>query len=271
MLKKRRFSVIGVGIGGWIYEPWRDNFYPKGLPQAKELAFASKALTSIEINSTYYGSQKPASFTKWASETPDDFVFSVKGPRFTTNRKVLAESGESIARFFDSGVTKLGAKLGPVVWQFAPTKKFDPDDFGAFLSLLPAEADGLALRHALEVRHESFVSEGFVKLARKHGAGIVLADSEDYPLIADVSGGFAYMRLQRSQAKEKTGYPAKEIKAWTERALAMSRGEAPPGLPLLAKPTAKKKHDVFVYVISGAKERAPHGAQAIIAELSKAG
>lgn len=261
--------MIGVGIGGWNYEPWRDNFYPKGLPQAKELAFASNALTSIEINSTYYGAQKPASFTKWARETPDGFIFSVKGPRFATNRKVLAEAGESVMRFIDGGVTNLGKKLGPMLWQFAPTKKFDPEDFGAFLELLPEKADGLALRHVVEVRHESFVCEDFVKLARKHGVAIVLADSDDYPLIADASGGFAYMRLQRSQAKVKTGYPPKEIKAWAERAEALAKGDPPPGLPLLAKPAAKKKQDVFVYVISGAKERAPAGAQAIIAALGE--
>ena len=153
-------AKIRIGVGGWTYEPWRGAFYPKGLPHSRELEYAGAKLTSIEINGTYYGSQKPESFAKWRDETPDDFVFSVKGPRFATNRRVLAEAGELIERFFKSGVTELKSKLGPINWQFATTKRFDPDDFAAFLKLLPSSVDGLAIRHAVEVRNESFRNAG---------------------------------------------------------------------------------------------------------------
>ena len=152
---------IYVGIGGWNYEPWRGVFYPKGLAQAKELEYAASHLTSIEINSTFYGSQKPESFRKWASTVPDGFIFSVKGPRFATNRRVLAEAGDSIKRFLNSGVLELGDRLGPMLWQFAPTKKFDASDFGKFLELLPAEANGMRLRHVVEVRHAKLWHAGF--------------------------------------------------------------------------------------------------------------
>ena len=159
-------------------------FYPKGLPHAKELAYAGERLTTIEINSTYYGSQKPESFRKWARETPDGFVFSVKGPRFATNRRVLAEAGDSIKRFFDSGVLELGPRLGPMLWQFAPTKKFDEADFGAFLELLPTTLDGHHLRHVVEVRHDSFRTPAFIALLRKFNVPVVFAEHHDYPAIA---------------------------------------------------------------------------------------
>jgi uncharacterized protein YecE (DUF72 family) len=151
----KKAGKIHLGIGGWNFEPWRGVFYPKGLAQSKELSYAASKLTSIEINSTFYGSQKPESFRKWAASVPDGFVFSVKGPRFATNRRVLAEAGDSIKRFLDSGVTELGDRLGPMLWQFAPTKKFDPADFGKFLELLPDKHDKRALRHVIEVRHPS--------------------------------------------------------------------------------------------------------------------
>src|SRR4051794_32122905 len=169
--------MIRVGIGGWVYEPWRGVFYPKGLPQSRELAHASQHLTAIEINGTFYGSQKPASFQRWAAETPDDFVFSLKGPRFATNRRVLGEAKESIERFFNTGVLELKHKLGPIVWQFAPTKKFDPADFEAFLALLPQKLDGRAIRHAVEARQESFVTPDFIALLRKYSVAPVLVDS----------------------------------------------------------------------------------------------
>ena len=174
---------IRVGIGGWTYEPWRGPFFPKGLQQARELEYAGSKLTSIEINGTYYGSQKPASFMKWHDETPDDFMFAVKGPRFATNRRVLAEAGESIERFFKTGVTELKTKLGPVNWQFATTKRFDAEDFAAFLKLLPKSVDGLAIRHVVEVRHESFKHPDFIALAREHGVAAVVAG--DIRLSAD--------------------------------------------------------------------------------------
>ena len=174
--------MIRVGIGGWVFEPWRGEFYPKGLPQAQELSYASRKLTSIEINGTFYRTQKPDSFRKWAQETPDDFVFSLKGPQFATNRRVLAEAGELIERFFASGVLELKSKLGPILWQMAPTKKFDPDDFAGFLALLPKELAGTPIRHVVEVRHESFVTPAFVALARKFSVAIVLVESDKHPL-----------------------------------------------------------------------------------------
>ena len=163
--------MIRVGIGGWVFEPWRGEFYPKGLPHARELEYASRKLTSIEINSTFYRTQKPDSFRKWAAETPDDFVFSLKGPQFATNRRVLAEAGPSIERFFASGLLELKSKLGPVLWQMAPTKKFDPADFAGFLALLPRTVDGRPMRHAVEVRHESFLVPAFIELLRKFSVG----------------------------------------------------------------------------------------------------
>jgi uncharacterized protein YecE (DUF72 family) len=260
--------MIYVGIGGWVYPDWRDNFYPKGLPQKRELEYAGTHLTAIEINGTYYGSQKPESFRKWRGETPDGFVFALKGPRFATNRRVLAESGESIERFFASGVTELKEKLGPVNWQFMATKKFDMGDFEAFLELLPKKVDGLTIRHVVEVRHDSFKDEAFIALCRKHGVGIVFAADSEFPLIADVITDFVYARIMGTQAKEKLGYPAAQLKTWAERARDWEKGESPKASMLLAPPAPKKKRDVFVFVISGAKERNPAAAQAIIAALS---
>lgn len=259
--------MIRVGIGGWTYEPWRGVFYPKGLAQSRELEHASRAVTSIEINGTYYSTQKPESFRKWAKETPDDFVFSVKAIRFATNRRVLAEAGPSVDKFLASGITELGKKLGPILWQFMPTKKFDPEDFGAFLSHLPKTADGLKLRHAVEVRHESFVAKEFVALARKHNVAIVLADSAKYPMIADVTADFIYARLQQADAKVVTGYTSAVIKKWAGRAKTWEGGGETKDLPVLSAAPKAKKRDVFVYMINGAKERAPAAAMALLKDL----
>ncbi len=260
--------MIRVGIGGWVFEPWRGVFYPKGLPQAQELSYASHKLTSIEINGTFYRTQKPDSFRKWAQETPDDFVFSLKGPQFATNRRVLAEAGESIERFFASGVLELKSKLGPILWQMAPTKKFDPDDFAAFLALLPQELGGKPIRHAVEVRHESFVTPAFVALARKFSVAIVLVESDKHPPIADVTSDFVYLRLQRTSEKVKTGYPPPALAAWADRARAWADGGAPDDLPTIAgQSPPKRKRDVFIYMISGAKVRAPAAALALIERL----
>jgi len=258
---------IYIGIGGWVYPDWRDNFYPKGLSQKKELEYASSKLTGIEINGTYYGSQKPESFRKWHDETPKDFVFALKGPRFATNRRVLAEAGDSIERFFDSGVTELKDKLGPVNWQFMATKTFDPKDFEAFLKLLPKKVNGRAIRHAVEVRHDSFKDRAFIDLCRKHEVGIVFGADSDFPLIADVTTDFVYARIMGTQAKEKLGYPPKTLKTWAERAKDWEKGESPKASMLVAPPAPKKQRDVFLFVISGAKERNPAAAQAIIAAL----
>jgi uncharacterized protein YecE (DUF72 family) len=260
--------MIRVGVGGWVYAPWRGTFYPKGLPQARELAHASKSLTTIEINGTFYGAQKPASFQRWKAETPDDFVFSVKGPRFATHRPKLAEAGPSIDRFFGSGVLELGQKLGPVLWQFPPFKPFDPADFEAFLALLPRSLDGEAIRHAVEVRHKSFNAPEFVALMRRFSAAIALVDSEKHPMLADVTSDFLYLRLERTAETIATGYPQEALKAWAERARTWAKGATPSDLSTLTDPKASKsKRDVFIYMISGAKLRAPAAAMALIEAL----
>jgi uncharacterized protein YecE (DUF72 family) len=263
-------GAIRAGIGGWTFEPWRGVFYPKGLKQADELAYAAARLTAIEINATYYSSQKPESFAKWAAASPEGFVFSLKASRFCTNRKVLAEAGPSIEKFLGQGLTELGDKLGPIVWQFMATKRFDPDDFGAFLALLPKAHEGLALRHVMEVRHESFVDPAFVDLCRRHGVVICLADHAEFPQIADVSGDLVYARLMRGDDDVETCYPPAAIDAWADRLKTYAAGGAPADLRFAAPeaPAPKADRDVFAFFISEGKVRAPAGAMALIQRLS---
>jgi uncharacterized protein YecE (DUF72 family) len=263
-----RKSQVYVGVGGWTYEPWRGLFYPKGLSHAKELEYASRHLTSIEVNGTFYRSQKPATYRKWASETPDGFVFSLKGPRFAVNRRVLAEAGDSIKYFLNSGVTELGTRLGPLLWQFAPTKKFDEADFGKFLELLPTEFDGHRLRHTVEVRHESFCVPAFVALLRKFSIPVVYAEHEVYPAIADLTGEFVYARLQKGKDSIKTGYPPKALDQWAERARTWESGGMPGDLTRFDSAVAKKApRDVFIYFIHEGKRRAPAAAMELIDRL----
>ena len=259
--------TIRIGVGGWNYEPWRGAFYLKGLPHSRELEYASRKLTSIEIDSTYYGSKTPESFKRWRDETPDDFVFAVKGPRFATNRRVLAEAGPSIERFFTTGVTELKGKLGPVNWQFATTKRFDPDDFGAFLKLLPASVDGLAIRHAVEVRNETFRDPNFVALARSAGVAVVIAGDSEFPQIADVTAPFVYARIMGTSEGERLGYPAKTLDLWARRAKAWAAGQAAPGLETLTPAPTSAAREVFLYVISGFKALNPAAAMALIERL----
>ena len=257
-----------VGVGGWTYEPWRGVFYPKGLPHARELEYAGQHLTSIEVNGTFYSTMKPASFAKWASEVPDGFVFSLKGPRYAVNRRVLAEAGDSIKRFLDSGITELGPKLGPLLWQFAPHKKFDAADFGAFLDLLPDKFDGRALRHVVEVRNDTFKTPEFIALARKKGAAICYAEHETYTEIADITADFVYARLQKGDEKLKAGYPPKALDQWAERARVWVKGGEPADLPRVDKKSAPKKpRDAFIYFIHEAKVKAPAAAMALIERL----
>jgi uncharacterized protein YecE (DUF72 family) len=265
---------IFIGIGGWTFAPWRGVFYPKGLPHAKELAYAGERLTSIEVNGTFYRSQTPATFRKWADEVPPGFVFALKGPRFAVNRRVLKEAGDSIRRFLDSGVTELGDRLGPLLWQFAPTKKFDAADFGGFLELLPDTFERRTLRHVIEVRHDSFRTPEFVALMRRFALPIVFTDHVRYPNIADITGDFIYARLQHGQDKISTAYPPKEIDAWAKRLRSWSEGKAPTDLPCVS-PAAKreaaprqKSRDVFAYVIHEGKIRAPAGAVALIQRVN---
>ncbi|MBA3898034.1 MAG: DUF72 domain-containing protein [Sphingomonadaceae bacterium] len=242
---------IRVGIGGWTYEPWRGVFYPEGLAQKRELEYAAARLTAIEINGTYYGSQKPATFASWAKAAPPDFKFSVKASRFCTNRRVLAEGAESVERFLTQGITELGDTLGPILWQFMATKKFDAEDFAEFLKLLPEKQDGLPLQHALEVRDESFRDPAFYALAKKANAAIIFADSDTFPCIDEPTADFAYARLQRCREEIETGYGDTALDRWAETAQGWAKGGC----------------DTYVFMISGAKVRAPAAAQALIARL----
>jgi uncharacterized protein YecE (DUF72 family) len=259
--------LIRVGVGGWDYEPWRGTFYPPGLAKSKQLEYAAARLTATEINATYYKLQKPELFERWAQAAPDGFKFAVKASRFCTNRKVLGDGGEGIARFCAQGLTALGDKLGPILWQFMATKAFDQDDFAAFLRLLPASQDGVPLRHAVEPRHESFRSPEFVAMARAAGVAIVFADADDYPCIPDLSGDFCYARLQRSREEEPAGYRPAELDRWAELARAWARGESLPGLPYAAEPPPARPRETYLFFISGAKVRAPAAAQALIERL----
>src|SRR6201999_1489823 len=221
-------------------------FYPKGHAQARELEYASRKVTSIEINGTFYGSQKPASFMKWFEETPDDFIFSMKAPPFAVKRRVVAKGGPSIEKFFNSGVHHLKQKLGPILWQFAPHKKYEPDDFVKFLDLLPKAVEGLKLRHAIEVRHESFLVPEFMALLRKHNAAIVYAHHDEYAEAADVTADFVYARLQSTAAKVETGYTTADLKKWKTRAEDWAQGKLPKDLPAIAKAPKPVKTDVFM-------------------------
>jgi uncharacterized protein YecE (DUF72 family) len=236
------------------------------VPQARELDYASRQLTSIEINGTYYSSQSPQTFRKWREATPEGFVFSVKGSRFCTNRKVLAEAGESIDRFIQSGVLELEDRLGPLLWQFMPTKKFDPDDFAAFLDALPSSAGGRPLRHAVEARHASFQTPAFVALLRERGVGLVCAEHAKYPQIADVTADFVYARLQTGSDDIETAYPAQALDAWAGRFKAWAEGGQPGDLSLSDPDHAATSapRDVFAYVIHEGKLRAPAAAMALI-------
>ena len=244
---------IHVGVGGWTFEPWRDNFYPAGLPHARELHYASRQLTAVEVNGTFYSTFQPKTFAKWRDETPEHFVFALKAHRFTTHRKDLATAGEGIQRFVASGLAELGDKLGPIVWQFMPTKAFDAGQVEAFLKLLPKEVQGRALRHVLDVRHPSFASEEYLELLARHGCTTVYTDSEKFPAIPNAGSDLAYLRLMRSEADCATGYAAGEIQRWVQGAQEwVGLGSA---------------KEAFVFFINGAKERAPAAAMEFLKQM----
>lgn len=256
---------IYTGIGGWTFEPWRGVFYPDGLPHNKELEYAAAHLTSIEINGTFYRTQTPATFHKWASEVPNGFKFAVKGVRYVTNRTVLAEAGDSIKRFIDSGVLELGDRLGPLLWQMNRYKKFDEADFGKFLELLPPKVNDQKLRHVVEIRHDSFKTPAFIALLRQFNVGIVYSEHETYTEIADITSDFVYARLQKGDDSLATGYPAKALDEWAGRLKVWADGGQPADLPRVDKQDAPKApRDVFAYVIHEGKVRAPAAAMELI-------
>ena len=238
---------IRIGIGGWTYPPWRGVFYPDKLPQTKELEYASRALTAIEINATFYGRQSPKSWQKWAETAPDGFQFAVKGSRYCVMKPKLCEAGEGLAGFFAQGFAALGPKLGPLLWQFAARRKFDRDDIAGFIDLLPEKLDGIKLRHAIEPRHESFRDEEFFELCRARNIAVVVEDSDDYPTIEADTADFAYARLQRMSEDIPTGYDGAALDGFAKR----------------AREWVKNARDVYIFMINGAKVRAPAAALAL--------
>lgn len=256
--------TIRVGVGGWTFEPWHTTFYPPGLPATKVLHFASRRLTALEINGTFYSLQKPTTYAKWRDETPEGFVFSVKAHRLTTNRKHLGDGADSVRLFLGSGIAELRDKLGPVLWQLPPYKRFDADELRTFFALLPRELDGRPLRHVLETRHASFASEAYVTLAREHDVGTVFTDSPDYPPLADVTSNVVYLRMMRTRSELEDGCDPAVFEHLAACARAWQRGEEPSGVPRVAAAPAKvEPRDVFMFFISGAKERAPRAAMAL--------
>jgi len=261
-------APIRVGIGGWTFAPWRNNFYPAGLVQRRELEYASRQLRAIEINGTFYGAQKPATYAKWAAETPEGFVFALKAPRFVVESKKLAAAGKGIEGFVFGGIAEMGDRLGPINWQLGPSRPFDEDDIAGFLDALPRELDGRPLRHVLEVRHRSFACERYVALARARGVPTVFTDATQYPSFADLTGDFVYARLMRSKADESDGYPSAELDAWAEHARGWAQGKDPAALPHASTPQADTApKEVFIFFISSAKERNPAAAMALQARV----
>jgi len=260
-------GTIRVGVGGWTFEPWRNNFYPAGWPIARELEYASRQLTVIEVNGTYYSLQSAATFAKWRQQTPEDFVFTLKATRYATNRRVLAEAGDSIARFVHSGIAELGPKLGPIVWQFAPTKRFDAADFEAFLQQLPGAVDGVALRHAVEVRHDSFKSPAYLALARRHRVATVFTDSDDFASFADITGDFVYVRTMRADKSLPEGCTPQALAQLAECTSRWRDGGEPVALPRVQPPVPSAPRDVFLFFISADKEKAPAAAMALLRRL----
>jgi uncharacterized protein YecE (DUF72 family) len=247
---------IRAGIGGWVYPPWRGTFYPSGLKQAEELAYASRRVSAIEINGTFYGLQKPASFRRWHDETPEDFVFSLKGPRFITHRRDFAGIGPALDRFLASGLTELRDKLGPILWQFAPTIGLDRAALAAFLELLPGEIEGRPLRHVVELRRPDLVDDAILGLLAARRIALARVDDDKYPAFDAVTADFVYARLRRCAAEEPEGYPPQALDGWANTFHRLSAGGG---------------RDCFVYFINGGKVRAPAAAQGLLQRLGALG
>jgi uncharacterized protein YecE (DUF72 family) len=283
---------IRIGISGWTYGGWRGRFYPEGLTHKRELAYAAGILGSIEINGTFYSLQRPDSFARWAAEVPDDFVFAVKGSRYITHMLRLKDCEKPLANFLASGVLRLGPKLGPILWQFPASFRYDRERIEPFLALLPRDTEAAAmlahrhdqrvtgrswlrtdakrpLRHALEVRHDSFADPGFIALLRAHNAALVASDAVDWPLFADATADFVYCRLHGAQELYTSGYDEEALDRWAARVRAWAEGREPTDLKRVGKSrTPRQARDVFVYFDNDAKVRAPFDAQGLMARVS---
>jgi uncharacterized protein YecE (DUF72 family) len=285
----KKFGEVRIGISGWRYKGWRGVFYPQGLPRRRELEYAARIFGSIEINGTFYSLQRPQTFARWADATPEDFVFAVKGSRYITHMLRLANIRKPLANFFASGVLRLGRKLGPILWQFPPQFRFDPKKIEAFFNLLPrdtATAQALArrhdkrvsgrswlrvaekfkLRHAMEIRHPSFVNPEFIKLLRRYNVALVCADTVSWPCLMDVTSDFVYCRLHGSEELYASGYDGKSLNQWAARVAAWARGGEPADAERASNEPAPKRaaRDVYVYFDNDAKVRAPVDAQGLI-------
>ena len=259
---------VRVGIGGWTYAPWRHTFYPQGLVSRRELEYASRRFSTIEVNGTFYGARRASEYAQWREQTPPDFVFSVKAPQHVTQRGPLARCGKAAWAFLNGGLAELGDRLGPVLWHMPPSRLFEPDDFAAFLDLLPRSLEGRPLRHVIEPSHPSFFDPRYVEIARAFGVGTVFTDAPDLPAFADVTGHVVYVRLMRSRVEVQDGYASDELDDWLDRARTWARGEEPGGVPLLAEPAPPlTPREVFVYFIGGAKQRNPAAAMSMISRL----
>ena len=240
-------AQIRVGIGGWTYPPWRGTFYPDKLPHSKELEYAARQFGAIEINATFYGRQSPKSWAAWAKVVPDGFQFAIKGSRYIVTRPKLADAGEGLGVYFAQGMSALGQKLGPVLWMLAARRKFDREDIAAFFELLPAKLDGIPLRHVVEPRHESFRDEAFFALCRDHNVAVVFGDDDEFPCIDAATASFAYARLQRMREEVPTGYDGAALDGFAKR----------------ARHWTTDGREAYVFLINGAKVRAPSAALAL--------
>lgn len=288
-------AELRIGISGWAYKPWRGKFYPKGLPQRDELSYAARCFNSVEINTTFYGQQRPESFTRWANATPDDFVFAVKGHRYISHIRRLRDAAPPLANFFASGVLALGAKLGPILWQLPPNFSFEPERLAQFLALLPQDTD-LALRlarrhearyngwvwlkrqprrrlrHALEIRHESFATPAFVQLLRAHRVALVCADTVAWPMLMDLTSDFVYCRLHGSEELYASGYDEPSLRRWAARIEAWAAGAEPRDAVRASDRPAppRRRRDVFIYFDNDMKLRAPADARRLMQLLGMA-
>jgi len=289
-----KIGAIRIGISGWRYKGWRGVFYPEKLPHRRELEFAAQNFPSVELNGSFYSMQRPSSYRQWADETPDDFVFALKGPRFITHMLKLRGVEQPLANFFASGILELGPKLGPFLWQFAPQMHFDADRFTQFFNLLPRTHGEMVrmaqmhhprfahrvslqrsrkvpartpLRHCVEIRHESFAVPEFITLLRKHNIGLVVADTVEWPLLFDITADFVYVRLHGSEELYVSGYEDVALDLWANRVAAWATGCRADGECVGKKHAKLQPRDVYVYFDNDAKVRAPFDAKGLIAKV----